>query len=158
MKLYEIDRAIDEFFTNNIDPETGEMTNLDQLDALQMAREDKLESIGIALKNARADVEALKAEKDNISKRIAQAQRVVDSIENYYAFALGGEKFKTSKVSVSYRESDSVVIDDLDRIPEKYIKVETTFTPIKADIKKAIKGGQDIDGCHLEKKNNMIVR
>ena len=61
MKLYEIDRAIDDFFMNNIDPETGEMTNLDELEGLQMEREQKLENIGIAVKNIRADIEALKA-------------------------------------------------------------------------------------------------
>ena len=158
MKLYEIDRAIDDFFMNNIDPETGEMTNLDELEGLQMEREQKLENIGIAVKNIRADIEALKAERENISKRIDQAQRQANSIEAYLAYALQGDKLSTSKVKVTYRKSDSVVIDDLDRVPERFIKVETTYTPMKAELKKAIKEGRDIDGVHLETKNNMVVR
>lgn len=158
MKLYEIDRAIDDFFMNNIDPETGEMTNLDELEGLQMEREQKLENIGIAVKNIRADIEALKAERENISKRIDQAQRQANSIEAYLAYALQGDKLNTSKVKVTYRKSDSVVIDDLDRVPERFIKVETTYTPMKAELKKAIKEGRDIDGVHLETKNNMVVR
>lgn len=158
MKLYEIDRAIDDFFMNNIDPETGEMTNLDELEGLQMEREQKLENIGIAVKNIRADIEALKAERENISKRIDQAQRQVNSIKAYLAYALQGDKLNTSKVKVTYRKSDSVVIDDLDRVPERFIKVETTYTPMKAELKKAIKEGRDIDGVHLETKNNMVVR
>lgn len=158
MKLYEIDRAIDDFFMNNIDPETGEMTNLDELEGLQMEREQKLENIGIAVKNIRADIEALKAERENISKRIDQAQRQANSIEAYLAYALQGDKLNTSKVKVTYRKSDSVVIDDLDRVPERFIKVETTYTPMKAELKKAIKEGRNIDGVHLETKNNMVVR
>lgn len=158
MKLYEIDRAIDDFFMNNIDPETGEMTNLDELEGLQMEREQKLENIGIAIKNIRADIEALKAERENISKRIDQAQRQANSIEAYLAYALQGDKLNTSKVKVTYRKSDSVVIDDLGRVPERFIKVETTYTPMKAELKKAIKEGRDIDGVHLETKNNMVVR
>ncbi len=47
MTLYEIDKAI----TDLADPETGEITDFEALDNLQMARDQKIENIACYYKN-----------------------------------------------------------------------------------------------------------
>ena len=64
MKLYEIDRSIQEILDNmSVDAETGEVT-LDEegLAALQLAREQKLEGVALCIKNLSAEAEAIRNE------------------------------------------------------------------------------------------------
>ena len=49
--LFEIDKAIEAFFEENVDPETGELLNIEQLDELNLAREQKCENIALLIKN-----------------------------------------------------------------------------------------------------------
>ena len=56
--LYEINQAI----MDCMDMETGEILDVQQLDALQMQLEDKLEGIGCWIKNLEAEAAAYKAE------------------------------------------------------------------------------------------------
>lgn len=57
MNLYEIDLAIEEAFTQAVDPETGEVNDeyMAQLDALEMERDRKVENIACFIKNLKAD-------------------------------------------------------------------------------------------------------
>ncbi len=65
MTLYEIDKAI----TDLADPETGEITDFEALDNLQMARDQKIENIACYYKNLVSDAEAIKAEKEALAER-----------------------------------------------------------------------------------------
>ena len=58
MTIYEINAAMLEC----IDPETGEV-DAEQLEALNMLREQKIENAALWLKNLKSDVAELKAEK-----------------------------------------------------------------------------------------------
>ena len=60
--LYEINQAIIDCMVENTDMETGEILDVQQLDALQMQLEDKLEGIGCWIKNLEAEAAAYKAE------------------------------------------------------------------------------------------------
>lgn len=92
MKLYEIDRGIEEC----IDPETGEIIDLEMLDHLMMERD---------------------------------------------------------------RKSDAVIQSDdadLSKLPEELLNV--TIAPNKAEIKKALKAGEQVDGFSLETRQNIQIR
>ncbi len=65
MTLYEIDKAI----TDLADPETGEITDFEALDNLQMARDQKIENIACYYKNLVSDAEAIKAEEEALAER-----------------------------------------------------------------------------------------
>ena len=94
MTLYEIDAAMEQFIAENINTETGEIANLEHLEELQLARENKIEAIALAYKNYSAELDALKKEKKNFEERIAKVTRSAESCKNYLAYALCGEKFK----------------------------------------------------------------
>ena len=66
--LYEIDKKILECITNCIDPDTGEITNSEQLEALQMERQTKLENVALYIKNLKADATMYKAEKQAFAR------------------------------------------------------------------------------------------
>lgn len=160
MKLYEIDNAIDELIRNSVDPETGEIIDItEQLDALQMDREAKIENIGLLIKNMTAEAAAIRNEEKALADRRRAEENHVERLKNYLMASLGGEKFSTAKVAISYRKSTAVFIEDevefLREHPE-YARIKTELD--KASVKDALKNGEAVSGAALEERNSMIVR
>ena len=160
MKLYEIDNAIDELIRNSVDPETGEVMDFtEQLDALQMDREAKIENIGLLIKNLTAEAAAIRNEEKALADRRRAEENHVERLKNYLMASLGGEKFSTAKVAISYRKSTAVYIEDevefLREHPE-YARIKTELD--KASLKDALKNGEAVTGAALEERNSMIVR
>lgn len=152
MTIYEIDAAMLEC----IDPETGEV-NAEQLEALNLLREQKIENAALWLKNLKSDVAELKEEKKAFEDRIKAKQNRIDGLTAYLLGVLDGQKFETPRCAISYRKSESVNVTDLSKIPTDYLR----FAPAKPDktaIKAAIKAGESVDGAELVQKTSMQIK
>lgn len=79
MTLYELDKAIADF--ELIVNEDGEVLNIDELDELNLAREQKIESISLWIKNLEAEKEAVKHEKDNFADREKKLGKIGEQIQ-----------------------------------------------------------------------------
>ena len=154
MTLYEIEESI----LACVDPETGDIVDIERLEELELARDTKISNIGCWIKDLKAEAEAIKAEKMNLAKRQEAAEHKAEQLKNYLSEYLAGAKFKDARVSISYRKSESVEIEDgaIEELPTRFIKVEKTVR--KAELKDAMKGGQKFDGCRLVEKNNIQIR
>lgn len=162
-RLYDIDQRIEELVANSIDPETGELhIDPEQWNALQMERAEKVENIALFMKDVAADAEKLKHEIDALTERYRAAQKQAESLKNYLAFALNGEAFKTPRVACSWRQSESVEVDE-SFLPwalanaEEYLRFKTP-EPDKTAIKNALKEGKSVIGAELVKKSNLTVK
>lgn len=151
MKLYEIDEQI----ASLID-EDGCITDEEKFNDLQMARSEKIENVGLYVKNLRADVDAYKNEIKAFQERKEQAEHKIESLENWLQGALDGARLKTDRIQISYRKSTRVEIADDAVIPEEFLKITTT--PNKAEIKKYLKQGFKIDGVELQEHKNMSIK
>lgn len=162
MTLYDIDINIAAALGRAVDPETGEIIDEQaaaELDQLQMDRNQKVENIGMAYKNARATAEALKAEIDSLRKRYRAANNAAESLKKYAAYALQGEKFETPRVKISYRKvNGSCKIDDPTKVPLEYLGKLTEDSFSKTAIKAAIQDGKDVPGAHLEDSVSTIIK
>lgn len=154
MTLYDIDQAI----MSCVDPETGEIIDTERLDYLSMERDSKIENIGLWIKDLKAEADAIKNEIANLQKRKKVAENKAESLKNYLEYALDGQKFKTARLSVSYRRSESVNVTDPTKLPEDLIETIIDIKPNKTEIKKAIKAGLAIDGAELVEKTSIQVR
>ena len=153
MKLYEINQQI----LNCIDKETGEIVDIEKLNDLQMAKDEKIENLALWYKDLLAEANALKEEKEAFAAREKAAKNKAESIKNYLSYALNGANFKTTKCALSFRTSERTVIDDIYSVPENFLK----YSEPKADlneIKKAIKNGEEIKGAHLEETQNIQIK
>jgi hypothetical protein len=157
MTLYEIDKALMDF-EFEVDEETGEILNASDLDELQMARHDKIENIGLYIKNLEAEKEAVKHEKDNFADREKRLGKKIESLKGYLGYALQGQKFSTPKVAVSFRKSESVLVKDEYLVPDKYCEFTMVRKPNKTNLKKALKDGEEIMGVELVEKQNVSVK
>ena len=159
MTLYELTEAMRNF-DFDIDEETGEITNADELDRLEMDRNEKLKNCVFFYKNMKAEADALKAEKMNLQKRQQISERKAERMKEYLAFCLNGEKFEPEddvRVRVTYRKSDQVECDDFSKVSKEYLRFKEPELD-KTKIKKAINSGVAVAGCRLEKKMNILIK
>ena len=162
MTLYEINQEIQAALEAAVDPDTGEIIDDEMLaayDKLQMDRETKIENIGCFIKNLEADAKAIKEEAKNLTSRARAAENKADHLRDYLQFCLGGEKFQSPRLSVYFRRSKKVEIDQnrLFDIPEEFLRYKDP-EPDKKAISEALKAGQDVPGCELVESTSMIIK
>ena len=159
MTIYEIDNEI----MNCIDMETGEVIDTEKLNDLQMERDAKIENVALWIKELKAEAEAIKDEKQALADRQRVAENKAESLKNWLAYALNGEKFKTSKCSISYRNSESVEVTEegLEALMREHEDLLTYKAPEpnKKAIKDAIKNdGLTVAGVQLLQKTSTIIK
>ena len=159
--LYEIDQKILE----TIDYETGEIIDPERLTALQMERTAKLQNVALWVKNLLSDAEAYKAEKDAFAAREKAAKNKAESLKKWLADALQGEKFTTAKTAVSFRKSESVEIQDEDRLivwamGNGHEDLLTFAAPSvnKTAIKQALKNGVETPWATIKENYNLQIK
>lgn len=157
MTLFEIDKAIQDF-EFEIDEETGEILNPNALEELEMAREQKIENVGLYIKNLEAEATAVENQEKIFADRKRRIKKKIEGLKGFLGYALQGEKFKTDRVEMSFRKSESVLIKDEYLIPDDYCEFTVTRRPNKTNLKKALKDGKDIMGCELVEKNNISIK
>lgn len=153
MTIYEIDQAI----MNCID-ETGEVIDLEQLMALQMDKEQKLENIACWIIDLKAEADAIKAQEAVLKGRREVTEKKAERLKMWLSDMLCGQPMKSDRVAVSFRKSTAVEIEAGAEIPEEYQVQKVTVTPDKKAIGDALKNGILIPGCWLAERNNMTVK
>lgn len=157
MTLYEIDKAIEEAILEAIDTETGEIIgDLSILDGLEIAREKKIENIGLYIKNLNCEAESIEEEERALYDRRKTKKNKAERLKRYLSDALKGSKFETPRLVVSFRKSTSVQVEDVDKLPEEYRTV--TIAPDKTAIKTALRAGVEIAGAQLIENQNLQIK
>ena len=157
MKLYELTNEI-EALQAQVDAAALENDGIisddlySQIESLEGEKDVKIENVALWIKSLKAEADALKREKSILDKRKRVTENLAKSVTTYLSSALQGDKFKTERVSISYRKSTFVNVIDKTFIPSEFLK--TTIEPRLSDIKKA--GG--CEGATIETKNNIQIR
>ena len=160
--LYQINDQINRLLEMDdewVDTETGELLSYAEVEALEMAREEKLENWALWVKNQQALINGIKAEEKNLKERRDRLEaRLARSAEHLQGY-LAGEKLSTARVSVTYRKSEAVeIFCPVDDVPENFQRVKTTVEPDKTALKAALKAGEEIAGCRLVTRQSMNIR
>jgi len=162
MKLYEIaniyselmDRAFAEAEENEgvIDDELAEA-----LEAVADQYQDKIHNCGLYYKNAIAEADAIKAEKDKLAAREKSARNRAEWIKKYIASCVqSGVKREFANLRISWSKSTETVISDESLIPSELCKIKVE--PSKTEIKKMILSGVDVPGAQLVEKLNLQIK
>ena len=157
MTLFEIDKAIMDF-EFEVDEETGEILNPNALEELEMAREQKIENVGLYIKNLEAEANAVENQEKIFADRKKRIRKKIEGLKGFLGYALDGQKFKTDKVEMSFRKSESVLIKDEYLIPDDYCEYTVLRKPNKTNLKKALKDGKEIFGAELVEKMNVQIK
>lgn len=152
--IFEINEAI----RGCVDAETGEIIDIELLEQLQMARDEKIENAAMLRKEYAALEEALGDEIERLRVRKEQALKNKERLETYITTALDGDKFESAKCKITFRASESLVISESAEIPDEYIVIKETRSPDKKALKDALKHGTEIPGCVIERKLNPQIK
>ena len=176
MTIYELDEEIgkildelDDFIESDgdvINTETGEVLTIDaymelqaRLDQLAEKRDEKISNIACWIKQLKADSEAIKKEKLNLEKRQKYCDNKVESLKQYLMYALNGEKFKDSRVNISYRSSKKVSYTsdfDVNKLPDEFKRIK--IEPKATELKEAIESGQTFEGVEVVNNTNIQIK
>lgn len=161
MKLYEIDAAMDAL----IDPETGEVMDVQAFDALAMEKGQKIENVACWAKNEKALAEEIGAEIKRLQERKKAAENRAERLKGYLLYATGGQKYQTARAQISFRSSESTEITDEAGLIEwaesngydellKYRQPEISKTAVK----ETLKSGVMVPGAQLVTSTSVIIK
>ena len=159
--LYEIDQEI----LNCIDMETGEILDIEKLNALQMERDQKLEGVALWIKDLRAEAAAVKEEADKLTARKKSLDNKIDGLKVWLLNALAGEKLKTPRCNVYQTHNQRLAVADEPKLiefiqtleqPDRFLKIEPELR--RDEIKKALKEGYIIPGAALEPTESVVIK
>ena len=155
MTLYEINRDILALVN-----EDGEIADIEAFEALNLAREQKIEKVACWIKNLKADAAAIREEEKALSDRRRANENKAERLENFLAYALKGEKYNSPRVNITYRKSEAVELDVSDEVfMERFSEfVKVTPTINKTAIKDALKAGITNIPAHLSERQNMQIK
>lgn len=159
MSIYDIDSAI----VSLIDEETGEISDEEAFDALQMERDVKVENIGLYYKDLAAEAKAIKEEEASLAARRKSVENKAERLKHLLDYALNGDKFNSPRLKVSYRKSATVEIKEgFTKWAEENADDLLTYSepkPNKTLIKAAIKDGRVPDDlATIETHKNISIK
>lgn len=164
MGIYSITNEIEEFMAYAEAEDIPMEAVLDTLEALQMEFDEKADNIACAIKNTLAEVDALKKEEQALQARRASKERLVERMKYAISAAmqrLGKSKIESSRNLITFRKSQSLVIQNENEFKTQYPDYCTTETVIKIpkkEITELIKKGKTFSGVSIETKQNIQIK
>lgn len=93
-------------------------------------------------------LQALKKKNDNLIKNLKN--KLLNAVNLFGTFEIGFTKFGT-------RKSESVIIEDVNELPNEFKVKKLSIQADKMAIKKALKNGQKVKGCSIQVNNNLKI-
>lgn len=158
-------REIDEAIMALVDDE-GEILDVEAFEQLQMERTQKAENMALWALDLADEQEAIKKEIGRLKALQARAERKEKSLKEFLGIVLGGEKLKTARISVSYRSTPAVEIDDEDSVRQwamteprgedilKYKEPEIS----KTEVKRLIAEGVNVPGARMVCRQSTVIK
>lgn len=161
--LYELTEstreAIDELLALEDIPQ--EAVN-DTIEGLEGELQIKQRNVAAYILNRQSDIEAMKQYKNNMDKRIKQAENQIDRLKNGLLWSLkkhGKNGLELPEIAIKIKNNPpSVVINNADLIPPEYRRTKVEYVLDKNKIKESIKAGNSVSGAHLEAKERIDIK
>ena len=122
---------------------------------------DKADNVVRFIRNLESEAGAIKEEEKRLAEMRKKREKQVENLKQYlfdFTKVADGQKIKGSIFTVSIKKNPvSVVVDDLEVIPEEYKRVKTVIEADKTLLKKALKDGE-VAGVHLEQKESLNIK
>jgi len=160
--IYEIDKEIEEKIKKLLEIKTSAFLQEDEkygeqvyADLAKIEREVLLESIYRYYTNLDYRSTCLAKEIDYLEGEKAQTDRRIDALKHELGFILGVDEKYENKIS--WGTSESVYIKNIEKIPEKYIKIETVQSVDKMSLKRDLKL-EEVPGAALVREKYLKIK
>ena len=139
----------------------------DTLEALNGEWEERADAVLSAIKNYRAECEAIRAEEKALADRRKRKERTIERLEAYLTDSIkqvGRTGYESARHCVRFTTSAAVVVTDmaaLIRYAEEHevgaVRVKSEVVADKDVIKQLLKAG-DVPGAELEIRTNIQIK
>lgn len=130
-----------------VDCVTGELLTKELEDA-EITKTDVLLNLAKEIKNLNAQEMAIKSEMESLKKRAESAKSKAETLKRIIARFGYQTNVSDAQVGIKWRKgAERVELLDEMKIPKQYGK--EYWKPDKAQILKALKGGETVEGCAL---------
>lgn len=157
----EIDRLISEYLENGEEELAENLVKANEIIAQEI--ENKSTGFLYMFRNMDSQIEAIDGEIKRLQDLKKSVKNKEDRLKNMLKDsmeAMGTKKIETDLGKILIRNNPgSLIIDDIDLVPATY-KEEIVTTTVKVDtnlVKKLIKSGVEIEGCHLEVGTSLTI-
>jgi hypothetical protein len=134
----------------------------DTLDGIQGAIEVKAKNIGAFVLNLEVEERAIRDYIERMKDRLYAAEKRRERLTNYLLTnmqACGITEISSPEFTLKVAKNPvSVVIDNENLLEEKFMKITVTKKPSKAEIKKALEDGENVNGAHLEQGQRLVIK
>jgi Siphovirus Gp157 len=160
--IFQISTELNEIINQIIDG-GGELTP--ELEQSLMIKEEELSTksvkYGYVVKALEYDVNIIDDEIKRLSQIKKVRQNTAERLKNVLKITMQSfniPEIDTPTMKINFRKSSSLEITDEDLIPKKFVTIKQTSTIRKADIKKAIKEGEDVAGARVIENQNLQIK
>lgn len=165
MSLYEIDASIRTMLESLYDSmdEDGCIPegDFEALEALNVARNAKIDGVACYIKELDARAKARKAEAERIKKLADADAKKVERLKDYLSRSIlesGKTTFDSERTHITFRKSESANIPDESLLPKKWLVKKVEYKPDKKGILAFLKNGGKVKGATIETKQNIQIK
>jgi hypothetical protein len=162
MKLYEISEEFEKVLAECIDSETGEITDIERLNEIDMAMNDKVKNIALYILNLKAEEKAIAEVLKKFLDKKKTISRKVEWWENYLKQNTNAKEYSFPEVKISYLHSEETIITDKEAFNKYWQRHKALGTievkPDKKAIKEAIANGLNVKGVEIVDKKNIQIK
>ncbi len=150
--IFNIDQRLQEL----VNEETGEVSDISEMESLQMERDEKIKGLALMEKeielrmlNIDQVIEELKEKKEKLS---CSAEKIIQ----FLTIVLDGKNFEAPEVTCKFTSSTRTEIECLDNLPSEYIRFKPEAN--KTAIREALIKGKMIKGARLVRYINLKIK
>lgn len=177
--LFEIEQSMMNLLEYGVDDSTGEIieteedfnnlynsiqldlqTKIDNSNCLCKLIDGELEVIDKEIKRLQTEKKSRENKKEWIKRNVDNfiRRQFTDENGNLDSEGLNKYKLELPHSKISYQKSESVEVNDVSLLPKEYRKEKIEVSADKAELKKVLKSGKEINGAKLVTNINMQVK
>lgn len=126
---------------------------------LAIQEKNKVNAIVGFLRETELTAESADVEAKRLSEIAKFYKNRAERVKKSVAWAMeshGIEKIETDMFRLSFRKSESVLVDDVEVLPKEYVVLKKSAD--KTAIKKALKDGVTVEGARIIANNNLQIK
>lgn len=127
----------------------------------QAELETKSVSYGYVIRQFDAEVDQINKEIERLTKLSSAKQKAQQGLKDRIKDAMlahGITKIQQNNLTLSFRKSEQLIIDQGAHIPVEYISTKETEVIDKAGIKAAVKAGVEFTGIFIQENQNLQIK
>jgi hypothetical protein len=134
----------------------------DTLEGLAGTFQDKAVNVAAYIRSLEAEAAAIGEARKNMERRQTALEHHAERLRNYLKIQM--ERTALTRLTTHYltlrvqANPPSVVIEDEEKLPDRFKQPVTTVKLLRSEIAKALKAGERVFGAHLEQTTRLVIQ